>query len=304
MQLITFLSTASAMVATVSAAATAAELMEDFNTSKPYARVINRCNYDVHLWSILKGDGCPTEGMVTLKKGEIYNENYREADDGKTGVAIKISKTNQCKGSEIVQLEYFLERGQTGFNYNYLDVSYVDCESNCPTKQEGYYLQAGSQSGVAKASAENTWCPVMSCHDPVSCAKISYILPDDVQTKTCDHDQSMDFYMCGGEAPDEEPEAPESSAEPSSESSAKPTASSTEEAEYSEPTASSTEEADYSEPTPSEDSTTEAAAVTSAPENVNGGLTKTQVVYVTQYEYVNAKRHAHDHARRHQPFHA
>jgi hypothetical protein len=68
-------------------------------------------------------------------------------------------------------------------------------------------------------------------------------------------------------------------------------------------------------PTPSEDSTSEAeavtikaAAVTPAPEvkaeNVNGGLTKTQVVYVTQYEYVNAKRHAHDHARRHQPFHA
>jgi hypothetical protein len=310
MQPITFLSTASAMVATVSAAVsvqeTAFDLMSTFNTNKAYARVINRCDYDVHLWSVLKGQGCPSEGMVTLKKGEIYNENYRVSADNVTGVAIKVSKTESCNANDIVQLEYFIDRSETWGN-NYLDVSYVDClDDDCPTKQEGYYLQAGSQTGAATASAGNTWCPVLSCDDPVSCAKMSYILPDDTQTKTCGVDDSIDWYMCGGNAPDEDyestPEAPESSAEHSSESSTKPTASSTEEAEHSAPA-----------PTPSEDSTTEAeaeavtikaAAVTPAPENVNGGLTKTQVVYVTQYEYVNAKRHAHDHARRHQPFHA
>jgi hypothetical protein len=246
--------------------------------------------------------------MLTLKKGEIYNENYRDAEDGVTGVAIKVSKTKSCKSSDIVQLEYFLDHSKT-YGANYLDVSYVDClDDDCPTKQEGYYLQAGSQTGAATAGADNTWCPILSCNDPVSCAKMSYILPDDTQTKSCDLTESIDWYMCGGEAPNGDnestPEAPKSSAEPSSKSSAQPTASSTEEAEYSAPV-----------PTPSEDSTSEAeavtikaAAVTPAPEvkaeNVNGGLTKTQVVYVTQYEYVNAKRHAHDHARRHQPFHA
>jgi hypothetical protein len=286
--------------------------MSQFDTNKAYARVINRCDYDVHLWSVLHGEGCPTDGMVTLKKGEIYQENYRESGDGQTGVAIKVSKKQQCKGVDIAQLEYFIDRSET-YGNNYLDVSYVDCQSDCPTKQEGYYLQAGSQTGKATASSSNTWCPILSCNDPISCAKMSYILPDDTQTKTCGVDDSIDWYMCGGNAPNEDyestPETPESSAEPSVQSSAQSSAEPSVQSSVV-PTASSTEEAEYSAPaaTPSEDSEVEAAAVTPAPqvkaENVNGGLTKTQVVYVTQYEYVNAKRHAHDHARRHQPFHA
>lgn len=302
MQLITVLSVAASMAATASARS-AVTLNSECDTSKPLARVHNRCNYDVYLWSVYKGDGCPTDEMVTLKSGETYQENYADPKGGDVGVSIKISKSQQCKGNDITQLEYFIQKNSPGFNYNYLDVSYVDCPSNsgdCPTRQEGYYLVAGAQTGAVKASAANTWCPVMSCNDPSSCNKISYVLPDDVQTKTCEPDQNMDFYMCGGEAPGDE-SSPSSSAPKSS------AAASTKKASSSKAAATS------AAPSSSADSyETEfkvaAAAVTPAPEPqpepVNNQKTKTEVVYVTAYETINAKRHAHGHARRHQPFHA
>jgi hypothetical protein len=288
MQLITFLSTA-AIVATA-AARNAVTLNKECNADKAFARVINRCDYPVYLWSVYKGDGCPEGDMVTLKTGEVYNENYEDANGGETGVSIKISKEQQCKGNDIVQLEYYLEKRLPGFNYNYLDVSYVDClGGDCPTKNEGYYLVAGNQTGGAAASAGNTWCPILSCHDAVSCAKCSYILPDDVQTKTCDHDSSMDFYMCGGDAPT------------SDYGSTPAPASSSKKVESSEPAPTSTQDDSYN---------VKAAAVTAAAEIKDVEVqaqkikTKVEVVYVTAYEYVHAKRHAHGHARRHQQFHA
>lgn len=289
MQLITLISAASAMVATASARS-AVDLNKDCDTSQPYARIINRCDYPVYLWSVFKGDGCPADQMVTLKTGDTYSENWQDPSNG-VGVSIKMSKTEQCKTNDIVQFEYFLEKSNPDYAYNYLDVSYVDClDGDCPTKKEGYYLQSGDQIGKYASSASNTWCPILSCNDAVSCAKISYILPDDVQTKTCDLKQNADFYLCGGEAPS---------------------------GDYDSAPASSSEQATSSTPSPTsvQDSYTEnakvnAAAVTNAPEvkevEKQQQKTKTQfeVVYATVYEYVNAKRHAHGHARRHQPFHA
>lgn len=301
MQLITVLSVATSMVATASARS-AVTLNKECDPSKPLARIHNRCPYDVNLWSVYKGDGCPSDEMVTLKSGETYQENYADPKGGDVGVSIKISKTKECKGNDITQLEYFIQKNSPGFNYNYLDVSYVDCPSNtadCPTRQEGYYLVAGSQTGAVKASSANTWCPVMSCNDPVSCNKISYVLPDDVQTKTCEPEENMDFYMCGNEAPgDESYSAPKSSAAP---------ASSSKKAESSkaQPTSSAATETKDSYDS---EFKVAAAAVTPAPQEaqVNNNLpkTKTEVVYVTAYETVNAKRHAHGHARRHQRFNA
>jgi hypothetical protein len=298
---LTLLSAAAAIVATVSAGKTAVELNSECDLSKPYARIINRCNYDVHIWSVFKNMGCGDSEMVTLKKGEIYSENYQEPKGGETGVSIKVSKTTQCTGSNIVQLEYFLERRDDKKDYwgNYLDVSYVDClGGDCPTKKEGYYLNAGSSSARAmKTSSDNSWCPILACHDAASCAKMSYILPDDVQTKTCDLDSSMDFYMCGSQAPDEDAEEPASSAPASSKKVETPT-----------PKPTTTAEA-Y--PTSADDYNVLAAAITPLAE-VKGAAkepkVKTKVVYVTAYEYINAKRseheHAHGHARRHQAFHA
>jgi len=295
MQLITVLSVAASMAATASARS-AVTLNSECDTSKPLARVHNRCNYDVYLWSVYKGDGCPTDEMVTLKAGETYQENYADPKGGDVGVSIKISKSQQCKGNDITQLEYFIQKNSPGFNYNYLDVSYVDCPSNsadCPTRQEGYYLVAGAQTGAVKASSANTWCPVMSCNDPASCNKISYVLPDDVQTKTCEPDQNVDFYMCGGEAPGDESapssSAPKSSAAPSSKAAATSAAPSSSADSY---------ETEFK---------VAAAAVTPAPqaeESQKAQKTKTEVVYVTAYETINAKRHAHGHALRHQPFNA
>ncbi|KAL6710909.1 hypothetical protein ACN47E_006784 [Coniothyrium glycines] len=292
MQLTTLLSAAAsvAFASASGAVVNTAELNKSCNKNEAYARVINRCDYDVHVWSVKKGAGCPvnSDSMVTLKKGEVYNENYQVDPDNVTGVSIKISKTTQCKGNDIVQLEYFLEKNKPDFNYNYLDVSYVDClGGDCPTKSEGYYMVAGNQTGRATASAANTWCPILACHDAVSCAKCSYILPDDVQTKTCDHDSNMDFYMCGGDAPTEDYGSAPAPASSNKAGSSKPA------------------------PTPSEDDSYKAKAAAVTPVAIKDAdnygqktRTKVEVVYVTAYEYVNAKRHAHNHARRHANFHA
>jgi hypothetical protein len=287
---------AAAMAATVSAAVgkTAVQLNKECDLSKPNARIINRCDYDVYVWSVWKNMGCGTSEMVTLKKGETYSENYQHPAGGDQGVSIKVSKTQECTGSNIVQLEYFLETREEkkGFWANYLDVSYVDClGGDCPTKKEGYYLSAGTPSFRAmKTTADNSWCPILSCHDAASCAKMSYILPDDVQTKTCDLDASMDFYMCGSQAPSDDDYKPASSKKPDTPA---PKPSSTK--------APSSAAGEYK---------VNAAAITPIPEikDPKPPKVKTKVVYVTAYEYVNAKRsehgHAHAHARRHQPFHA
>lgn len=299
MQLTTFISVASAVVATASADSlrSAVTLNKDCDTNQPHARIVNRCDYDVNLWSVYKGDGCPSSGMVTLKTGESYAENYATAEDGKTGVSIKISKTQQCKGVDITQLEYFLQTSGE-YSNNYLDVSYVDCEGEeCPTRQEGYYLVAGDQTGKFKAASENTWCPVLSCHDVASCNKCSYVLPDDVQTKTCQLNASINFYMCGSEAPNGDDSSSPSKPKPKPSSSASPSSSPS----PSKPESSSSPSATSTK----KDAYAYAAAVTPSPSptpSPTSQLIKTEVVYVT--EYVNAKRHAHDHARRHQAFRA
>jgi hypothetical protein len=320
MQLTTFISVA-AVVATASAR-TAVSLNKACDKSRPHARIINRCDYPVHIWSVLKGNGCPTDGMVTLKKGEVYAENYAyakgdspEDSTNGTGISIKISKTEQCKGNDITQLEYFLDNRDItpkDFQLNYLDVSYVDCVEDCPTKKEGYYLSAGSSTvRSARATADNSWCPVLACHDAISCALMSYILPDDVRTKTCDLESSMDFYMCGSHPPsgdgDDKPadEKPAYSA-PAYSAPAPAPVSSSKEVPSSTPKASSTLKAVV---TSAANYKVDVAAVTNAPQvkDVKEAIkaapkVKTEIVYVTAYEYVDAKRHAH--ARRHQPFHA
>lgn len=296
MQLLTFAS-AAAMVATVSAYGegpkqkmNALQLQDSFNPNQPYARIVNRCDYDVYLWSIIDAIGC--NGMVTLKKGEAYHENYQMPIDGK-GTSIKISKKPVCKGLDITQLEYYIEKNKPGFNGNYLDVSYVDClGDDCPTMKEGYYLRAGDQlTKATTASANNKICPVLSCTDEASCKKISYVLPDDIQTRSCDTDQSMVFYMCGGDPPSSNDSAPASSSSAPSSKAA-----------YSAPKPSIASPV-VPKPSPIK---SDAAYITSAPEVKEAKVpkVKTNVVYVTKYEYVNAKRHAHGHARRHQNFHA
>lgn len=307
MQLITLI-TAAAAVTTVAANAVAFSA-EYKSNPQAHARVVNRCNYPVHLWSVYHVTGCPVDQMITLQTGESYTENYQNQTDG-VGISIKISKDKECNQGHITQLEY-LKNGYG--DVNYIDVSYVDCGGlDCPTRQDGYYLVAGSQTGVQKASTDNSINPVLSCHNQESCDKISYVMPDDRQTRSCLLEASMDFYMCGGEAPSDSDDSPVSISAPAKSStqvatsapkpttSAKPTPSAKPTTTLSKVASSSA--AEYK---------AKAAAVTAAPEIKEADKpkpVKTEIVYVTAYEYVNAKRdehaHGHAHARRHQPFNA
>ena len=272
------------------------------------AKVVNRCSYDVYLWSIYKEDGCQLNDMHTLKSGGVYSEKFRagkqagkdESEDN-GGISLKLSKYQTCGGKDISQLEYKIKNNATHpeFNGNFLDMSFVDCVNNledCPGRTDGFYLVAGGNDKAKyKSAVNNEHCPVFNVYNAAEAARVSYINWDDPQTKWCNQDADLSLYLCGGQAPDaddESPSEPVSSAAPSSEIESTPSPSSTKQQKP--------------KPTPPAPSTTEdafivaaAAAVTQAPEAPVAPVIKTEVVYVT--EYVN-RRHAH--GRRHQRYHA
>ena len=185
---------------------------------------------------------------------------------------------------------------------NFLDMSFVDClGGDCPAWKEGFYM-ASAKSGdvsIQKASAvNNEHCPVFSVANSAEAAKVSYVKPDDRQTKYCQAEANLDLYLCGSEGPDASDESPSSSAAPSSAapSSSKAASSSSYKA------LPTTLQVTPSKPASSaEDVQVKAAAVTpapQAPEPEAPKAVKTVVTYVTAY--VDApvrKRHAH--GRRH-----
>jgi len=255
----------------------------DLKQSLGTARVHNRCDYTVYLWSVKKDEGCSEGNMKVLQPGESYSEKYRDDRDD-IGVSIKISKTNKCKAAatkaeefshDITQLEYHINHASPEFNYNFLDVSFVDCLHNkCPGRDK-FYLKSGNNGDVrlATAGADKAICPILSCSSVEECSTMAYVLPDDVQTKTCEPAADMDFYMCV-DSVDEDytPEEPKKE-EPKEEEKPEPTSA------KEEPTSA------------------EKAAITPAPEvvPVKAKKVKTEIVYVTKVEYVHAKRHAHAH---------
>lgn len=277
---LTYAAAIAALSATVFA--DVADVSFNFNTTcddgKPLARVVNRCPYTVYAWSVATGSryDCDLGKPAVIPPGGVYQENYRTPANG--GISIKLTKDSQCKHGSITQLEYHLETNSAGglYNFNSLDVSYVDCQNNdCPTRQEGYYLQSGNEGGkYATAGADKAICPILSCTDKASCDKCSYVDPNDIQTKTCDNGANLYFYMCGGEKPGSEPKAPSSSKE----------AAPSKTHEEQKPSTTAVQEAKVDAVTPT---TSEKPHVV-----------KTEVVYETVY----VKRHAH--GRRHQAFHA
>jgi len=291
MQLIT-LASAAALVATAAASPSPASNAQAFNLNSstvdtlPKVRIFNRCPYKVYLWSVLTGLACPSGDGAVLDTGDFYQENFRPAVGG-VGTSIKLSKTQTCDPDRLLQLEYYIETSKPGYNYNYLDVSYVNAATtkDCPTSSEGFYLKSGNENGKFASNGANTICPILSCNDWASCAKVAYVNWDDIQTKSCDPNANLDFYMCGGEAPGAEP--PAAPQPPAAPSSSRP--------KVDTPAPSS----------PAKVEPVNAAAVTPAPAPVpNKPIhVKTEFVYVTEIAYVNAKKR-HEHGHRHQHFHA
>lgn len=287
---------AAALVATVSAGL---DKIADKDTWGN-ASIVNRCPYDVYVWSIDKEEGCPTGAAHKLATGGKYSEPYRLGKNG-GGISLKISKFDTCGGKDLTQLEYQITADKPKYNGNYLDMSFVDCTKNledCPGRTDGFFMKAGNQLGAFRSAVNNEHCPVFNVNNAEEAARVSYIKWDDPQTKFCDETQDLDLYLCGGHAPGDEDDesSPVESATPSSsseiESTSTPSPTSTSEKET--PTPSSTDEGE------DEFAVMAAAAVTPAPvEPVPvEPVVKTEVVYVTQF----VKRHAH--GRRHQHFHA
>jgi hypothetical protein len=280
------IASAAALAPAMVSAASNADLKENLGV----ARVHNRCPYPVYLWSVEKDQGCDKGVMKTLNTGESYEEKYRDDFDS-IGVSIKISKTEQCKGTlatgeniDITQLEYHINHDNPNFLYNFLDVSFVDClGGDCPGRDK-FYLKSGNNGDprLATAGADKAICPILSCNSKELCSTMAYVLPDDVQTKSCEPAADTDFYLCT--------DSPEGG-------------------DDSEPVPSSSQAEETPSATPILDLDVEAKVaaapeVTPAPQEQpkNNAKVKTEVVYVTKYEYVNAKRHAHGH--RHREFRA
>jgi hypothetical protein len=285
------------------------------------------------------GTGCPVDDMVTLQPGDTYSENYQDPNGGGAGVSIKLSKTEDCPKGIITQLEYFIEATKPGFNNNFLDVSYVDCSEfnpeKCPAGKEGFFLAAGTAEVRAEQPTNPNWCPAMSCWDRCSCGDVAYMKDIDDQTKTCRSNQNMELYLCGTEA-DADPDtdysmsplvrmvngvteermnntcvassssiAPATTLHQQTSAAPKPTETQTEES-YGAGAKIAANKADIGGNVAALkaglDNDVAAAAVTTAPKAELAEVqlkTKTEVVYVTAYQTVNVKRHAHGHARRH-----
>jgi hypothetical protein len=285
------------------AATSATEMLfgtADFKQVLPKAKVVNRCPYDVYLWSVDKELGCTEETARLLKTGGTYQENFRDGTNG--GISIKLSKFETCGGKDITQLEYKIEKQNEKYAGNYLDMSFVDCTGNledCPGRTDGFYLRSGNQGDRFKSAVNNEHCPVFNVYNAEEAARVSYIKWDDRQTKFCDMTANLELYLCGGDAPGDEDEAPVA---PSS--SAAPSTSAEVESSSAQPTSSSSSEEAAPSPSPVEDEfvVAAAAAVTKAPAvtpSPVAAVIKTEVVYVTKY--VKAR---HAHGRRHQQFHA
>lgn len=259
------------------------------------SKVVNRCPYDVYLWSIDKQLGCSSKASTLLKKnGGQWQERMQEGTNG--GISVKISKWDDCGGKELTQLEYKIETKNGQFNGNYLDMSFVDCQKggDCPGWHDGFYMESGKSGDKIYTAAENNeHCPILKAANAKEAAKISYVLPDDRQTKFCKADADLTLYICGDQAPgasDNTPSAaPSSSKIAASSSQAQP---STFQILPSKPAAAPSKSADDVKVKAAEVTAAPKAPAPEAPKNV-----KTVITYVTVAVDAPQKRHAH--GRRH-----
>ncbi|KAF2637475.1 hypothetical protein P280DRAFT_106790 [Massarina eburnea CBS 473.64] len=277
------------------------------------AKVVNRCSYDVHVWSIDKQLGCSSDAGTVLKKGESYSEAFQNGTDG--GISIKLSKYSTCGGHDLSQLEYKLDYS-SDYAGNYLDMSFVDCAGgDCPGWNDGFYLVAGNTDVATASSTNNEFCPILKAASSIEAAKVAYVNPDDRQTKYCLTNAPLELYLCGSEAPGASDIAAASSAVVSttvsaSSSPAQPTTSQVASApatsDVAVQAAAAPTEAEVNAaaaavtPTVSEVKAAAAPVTTPAPEAPKA--VKTVVTYVTAYVDAPVKRHSH--GRRHQHFNA
>ncbi|PVH96554.1 hypothetical protein DM02DRAFT_644692 [Periconia macrospinosa] len=279
-----FAVTLAALAATASASFAVRDevVKNNFGISK----VVNRCPYDVYLWSIDKQLGCNSDGSTLLKKnGGQWQEQMHEGTNG--GISVKISKFDNCGGKELTQLEYKIETKKGEYNGNYLDMSFVDCQKggDCPGWHDGFYMESGFKAGTKVYASEvnNERCPILKASNAQEAAKISYVLPDDRQTKFCKSDADLTLYICGDQAPgasDNTPSAAPSSSKPApSSSQAKP---STFQILPSKPAAAPSKSAD--------DVKVKAAEVTAAPKAPAPEAPKNVKTVIT---HAHGRRHNH-----------
>jgi hypothetical protein len=308
MQLITIASGA-LFVAAASANADSS-FKASFDASKPYVKVYNKCPYKLYAWSVAKGQGCPSDQAIEVETGGFYAENYRPKPADGGAISIKFSGQPTCAQKNLTQVEYCHDTNNPGYEGNFVDMSYVDCESGeCPSRKEGFYYQIGNQPDAsgsimyAMDQAQN--CPIWSCKGGTDCDKYAYIKwNDDHATRFCNLNANWEVYLCDPSGPKggaaAAPVAAPSSKQveskvetPSKAYSSAPVSSSA--ASSSTPSAV-VSIADYKK-----------AAVTPKPEA--DPKTKYETVIVTQTAYkvveedsYKVKRHFHGHQHRH--FHA
>ena len=274
-----------------------------YDPSKPGVTIHNRCGHPLTMWSVMRESGCPSsDPSAVVPHGGKYQENYRKSEGG-IAISIKISGEDTCDPKNLTQVEYNHETTNPGYNGNYVDMSYVNCESgNCPSRKSGFWYKIGNHpdsSGSIPMKFKmdsNQNCPIWSCKGlqpdgTDDCHNKAYVkYNDDFANRFCDIDASWEVYLCDPAGPDGNAGDDSSSAQPSKkpESSAAP----------SSEKPSSTEAAS----SPSSVIDIKAAAVTKAPEVEEKPALKTKyetvVVTTTVVEEYRARRHVHGHQRR------
>lgn len=298
-----FITSSVLLAAVASATSFGTSYKATFDSSKPGVTIHNRCGYKLWAWSVAKESGCPSSDPTTvIEPGSSYSENYR----GPETVSIKLSGTDTCEKQNITQIEYTHETSKPGFNGNYVDVSYVDCESgNCPSRRSGFWYKLGNHADASgnipiklkMDHAEN--CPIWSCKGLSSdnnddCKNKAYVAyNDDLATRFCALEANWEIYLCDPAGPDGSGSGSPAPA-PSSNQAESASAPSSQKEESKAPASSSA-------PTPIVD--IKAAAVTKAPEpEQKEHKTKYETVVVTttvveEAKAYRARRHIHGHQR-------
>jgi hypothetical protein len=161
------------------------------------------------------GSSCPSSDPTAMIEHEgKYQENYRPSEEG-VAVSIKISGEETCKSNNITQIEYNHEISKPGYNGNYVDISYVNCETNdCPSRRAGFWYMIGNHpddSGSVPPRFqmdEFQNCPIWSCRglqadatdDCLNKAYVKY--DDDFATRFCDLEANWEVYLCDPAGPD------------------------------------------------------------------------------------------------------
>ncbi|KAF1935450.1 hypothetical protein EJ02DRAFT_127547 [Clathrospora elynae] len=115
------------------------------------AVVVNRCPYDIWLWSVSPNNfGKP----ICVPAQTRHTEAYRTVS-----TSIKISKTNKLVAGKQTQFEYSIIKEQLWFDISFVDCAEGSSADNCPGHDLGLMMTSSEPKCDDVECGPNAYCP-------------------------------------------------------------------------------------------------------------------------------------------------